>query len=93
MLPSVLQEEDTNIGNDAEIIKVIKSGGSTLTTMPGNYIPSEGVKEVDEAKAENIFIVPPTGRTTNYIAYILLTISSLGILVSGIILIKKIVLK
>lgn len=93
MLPSIIQDEDSEMGNDAEIIKVIKSGGSTLTTTPGNYIPSEGVKEVDEAKSETVTIIPPTGRITNYIAYTLLSISSLGILVSGIILIKKFVLK
>jgi hypothetical protein len=93
MLPSIIQDEDSIIGNDAEIIKVIKSGGSTLTTTPGNYVPSQGVKEADEAEAEAVTIVQPTGLTINYIAYTLLSISSLGILVSGIILIKKFVLK
>ena len=93
MLPSNIQDEDSEMGNDAEIIKIIKTGGSSLTTIPGNYVPSEGVKEVDEAKSETVTIIPPTGRITNYIAYTLLSISSLGILVSGIILIKKFVLK
>ena len=93
MLPSMLQEEDSTMGNDAEIIKIVKSGGASVTTIPGNYIPSEGVKEVDEAKSETVTIVPPTGGGFNVIAYTLLAISSLGILVSGIILIKKLVLK
>lgn len=93
MLPSVLQDEDSIMENDAEIIKVIKTGGSTLTTTPGSYVPSEGVTEVDEAQAETVTIVPPTGLDVNYMAYTLLAISSLGILVSGIILIKKFVLK
>ncbi|MCI9064169.1 MAG: hypothetical protein HFJ17_06165, partial [Clostridia bacterium] len=93
ILPSVLQEEDSTMENHAEIIKVIKTGGSTLVTTPGNYIPSEGVKEVDEAEAETVTITQPTGQTINYISYTLLAISSLGILVSGIILIKRWVLR
>lgn len=93
MLPSVLKEEDTNWGNDAEIIKITKTGGSTLTTTPGSYNLSEAPKEVDEATAETVTIVPPTGLDINVIAYTLLAISSLGILTAGIILIRKLVLK
>lgn len=93
MLPSVMQEEDSTMGNKAEIIKVVKSGGSTLITTPGNYVPGEGVKEVDEAQAETVTIIPPTGRAANNAAYTLLAISSLGILISGVILIKKFVLR
>lgn len=93
MLPATIEDEDSEMGNDAEIIKIIKTGGSSLTTTPGTYIPSEGVQEIDETKSETVTIVPPTGLTVNYIAYTLLAISSLGILVSGIILIKKFVLK
>lgn len=93
MLPSVLKEEDTYFGNDAEIIKITKTGGSTLTTTPGSYNLSEAPKEVDEATAETVTIVPPTGLDINVIAYTLLAISSLGILTAGIILIRKLVLK
>ncbi len=93
VLPSTIQEEDSEIGNDAEIIRILKTGGSTLTTKPGNYIPSEGVKEADEAKSETVTIVPPTGLTEYSTTYILLAISTLGILVGGIILLKKLVLK
>ncbi len=94
MLPSVLKEEDTNFGNDAEIIKITKTGGSTITTTPGNYDPSKGPpSEVDESTAEAVTIVPPTGLDMNVIAYTLLAISSLGILTTGILLIRKLVLK
>ncbi len=93
MLPSMLQEEDSTMGNDAEIIKIVKSGGASVTTIPGNYVPSEGIKEVDEASSETVTIVPPTGGGINVIAYTLLAISSLGILVSGMILIKRWVLR
>ncbi len=92
ILPSVLQDEDSTTENDAEIIQITKNGGSTITTTPGNYEPSESVKEVDEAQSEEVIIVPPTGLTTDYIAYTLIAISSLGILVAGIILIKKLVM-
>ena len=42
--------------------------------------------------SEDISILPPTGLETYYIPYIILAISSLGILISGIVLIKKFVL-
>lgn len=93
ILPSVFQDEDSTVGNDAEIIQITKNGGSTITTTPGNYEPSEGVKEVDESESEEVIVVPPTGLNTDYIAYTLLAISSLGILIAGIILIKKLVLR
>ncbi len=92
-LPSVLREEDSSVGNNSEIIKVIKSGGSTITTLVGDYNPSKGEKEEDEATSEILTIIPATGLTTDYIAYTLLAISSLGILICGVMLIKKFVLK
>ena len=85
--------DETYLDNDAEIIKIIKNGGSVLITTPGNYVPSDSsTSESDNATSESLVILPPTGLNTNYIAYIILAISSLGILVSGIILIKKFVL-
>ena len=86
--------DGTEIANDAEIIKVEKTGGSTLTTTPGNYEPVnwQGTTEVDDSRAD-LTIIPETGLTTNVIAYVILTISSLGIMVAGIVLIKKFVLE
>ncbi len=86
--------EETYTENNAEIIKVIKDkGGAILVTTPGNYNPNDlSTSEPDDAISQSVLIIPPTGLNTNYIAYILLTISSLGILVSGIILIKKFVI-
>ena len=86
--------DETFLENNAEIIKVIKNGGAVIITTPGNYVPTDSsTSESDNSTAEDIVILPPTGLTTNYIAYILLAISSLGILVAGVILIKKFVIK
>lgn len=85
--------EENLLDNNAEIIKIRKTGGSSLITIPGNYIPNTTSHEVDDDKAETVYVLPPTGIGINYIAYTMLAISSLGILVCGIILIKKYVLK
>ena len=87
--------EETYIENFAEIVNVIKNnGGSTLITTPGNYVPGEeSTSEMDNSSSQNLSIIPPTGLIRDYIAYTILTISSLGILISGVILIKKYVLK
>lgn len=86
--------EESYFENEAEIIKVGRNGGSIITTIPGNYIPANSdTSEEDNATSESVVILPPPGLTTDKIAWILLTVSCLGILTSGIILIKKYVLK
>ena len=85
--------DETILENNAEIIQVEKTGGSTLITKPGNYIPNVSASEMDDDKSEIVSVIPPTGLEINDIAYIILAISSLGILVAGIILIKKLVLR
>ena len=87
--------DETFLENNAEIIKVIKNnGGSVLITTPGNYNPSDSsTSEVDNSTSESLVILPPTGLTTDYIAYTLLAITSLGIIIAGIVLIRKFVLK
>ena len=87
--------DETFLENHAEIIKVKRNnGGSVLITTPGNYVPSDlSTSEEDNSVSESVTVLPPTGLETDYIAYTLLTLSSLGILVSGIILIKKYVLR
>ena len=104
LLANTTEERDFN--NKAEIIKVRKgtgetgkdanetSGGAIIKTTPGNYIPTDAsTSEEDNSMSESVIITPPTGLKTNTIAIIILTISSLGILTAGIILIKKYVLK
>ena len=93
-LSTTAVQEGIALDNHAEIIKIEKTGGAPIITTPGNYIPSNSeTKEVDSDSAESVSIVPPTGLDSNYIAYTILAISSLGITIAGIILIKKFVLK
>lgn len=91
----LLSENDDNIlENYAEIIKVTKSGGASLVTTPGNYIPADSsTSEQDNSNSSGITIIGPTGLETDIIGYTLLAISSLGILVVGIVLIKKYIMK
>ncbi len=82
------------INNDSEVIEIEKTGGSAVSTIPGNYIPFQSSgDEDDDDYSEEVIITKPTGIGYDYIFYVLLAISVLGILVFGIILIKKIVLK
>ena len=82
------------LNNDVEIITTEKNGGSTIETVPGNYNPVDGgTSEEDDSRAQHIIIVPPTGLSTYYIEYTILGLSCLGILVAGIVLIKKFELK
>ena len=86
--------DETLMENNAEIIETAKTGGSMITTTPGNYVPTDSATfEKDSSSAENVVILPPTGLATYTIEWIVLILSSLGILMAGIILIKKYVLK
>ncbi len=90
-------KDETILPNIAEILKVTKSGGSVLTQTPGNYVPAnsnndESNSESDNSKAYEINITPNTGLKVDYVAYIVVVASSLGILIAGIILIKKYVI-
>ena len=87
--------DETFLENNAEIIKVTRNnGGSVLITTPGNYVPSDSsTSEEDDSVSESVTIVPPTGTTTNTISYVIIAISSLAIIIAGIILIKRFVLK
>lgn len=85
--------EENLLENNAEIIKIEKTGGASLVTTPGNYIPAKSESEYDDDQSEAVYVVPPTGLAVNYIAYTLLAISCLGILTCGVVLIKKYVLK
>jgi len=85
--------EDVEINNEAEIAKVDKTGGSSLQSTPGNYIPGEGSTESDDAVAETVIITPPTGEDRNYMTLILIGTTTLAILAAGVVIIKKKVMK
>ena len=83
--------------NEAEIIKTHKTGGATLTTILGNYIPNASLeKETDTSTSEEIVVIPPTGITkeeANNNTYIILAIAMGSMLACGITIIIKIMKK
>ena len=95
LLSTISRDDEISFDNDAEIIQTLKTGGASLTTIHGNHIPNASMSrdEEDDDLAETVLITPPTGSNKNYMTYAILSISSLGILTCGIVLIKKFVLK
>ena len=84
---------DIELGNETEIVKVDKPGGSDLTTTPGDYVPGTGPNvEGDDDMAEIVIITPNTGENLNYIIPLMVTITAFVIIGTGIIFIKKKVL-
>ena len=87
-------DQNLQIGNDAEIIELTKTGGSSIVSTPGNYNPTkEETYEPDSAYAEELIVTGPTGENRNYISFIIIGLVSLGIILVGTIIIKKKVLK
>ncbi len=86
--------EDIELGNETEIVKVEKPGGSNITSTPGNYVPGTGPAiEGDDDMAEIVIITPNTGENLNYILPITIGIIACIIIGVGIFYIKKKVLK
>ena len=98
--------DEIELNNEAEIINITRndtedgSNGSLLQHDPGDYVPHNVSEEDmafrvehDDSTAETVIITPNTGANLGFIVPLtVLIISSLGILVAGIILIKKKVL-
>lgn len=80
--------DDLTFDNDAEIIKVLKTGGSTLENTPGNYIPGNPI-ESDESRSETITVTTPTGENQGYGAIIAIVIVAGIVLAGGIVIIKR----
>lgn len=96
LLSNISIEDEMVFDNCSEIMEIVKTGGSSLITKPGNYTQKLGsTKEYDEDESATVTILPPTGSNTNmiYITYTIVGISLLGIFILGIIWIKKFVLK
>lgn len=81
---------DFIFSNSAEVVKInSQAGRRDYATIPGNYIPYSEPDEDDCAKTGTTAITPPFGQDGIY--YVIAIISA-GIIITGIILIKKKVL-
>ena len=95
----LLSKEDSELTyeNNGEIVEIGKTGGRTMTTSLGDYASRvllasnlETVElESDEAKAEPVFIMPPTGSTDNTVTYAIIGAVSMAVLGAGIFGIRK----
>lgn len=92
--------KDIELENEAEILEIEKDGGGKITNeqgkviAPGNYLPGTGPHvEPDDDMAEKVIITPNTGENRNYITITIIGIVSLVILFTGIVIIKKKVIK
>ncbi len=82
---------DFDFQNCAEIVKVESAAGRRdYDTVPGNYVPYEDVNEEDCARTGRTAITPPFGQER--IFYVIAIVSA-TIVIAGVILIKKKVLK
>ena len=82
--------QDANFSNDTEVVLCDKPGGSKITTIPGNYDPSDSTTyETDDSTAEEVIITPSTGANRNYIIIGSIGLLALVILGVGIYFIKK----
>lgn len=84
--------DEIDLSNDSEITKVIQK-----TNQPGSIGRLKGkqlsLSSKVYANSEEVIVTPPTGKTDNTMEIILITVSALIIIVTGIIFIKKKVLK
>ena len=85
--------EDISLDNETELVEVDKTGGSDLISTPGNYVPGSGSQESDDGMAETVIVTPATGANLSYILPILLGIVGLITIGTGIVFIRKKVLR
>ena len=85
--------DEISLDNEAEEVEVTRTGGATLETTLGNYVPGSGAKESDNSMAERTIVTPATGENLNYIIPIVVGTTAFIILGAGIIIIKKKILK
>ena len=78
--------------NHVEILEL--TGNRTIKeSIPGNYNPAkDGPGESDNDKVE-LIVTPPTGTTVNYIVYVIAIMATFAIIVLGIVIIKKKIIK
>ena len=104
---SMSNEDYGNIRNSAEIMEVERQndfGGSTLVTTPGNVLNDlymyngtrESNHEIDDSTASPELVITPvygSQEHRNTFIYTIVAICSLAVIITGIVLIKKYVLK
>lgn len=75
-------------------VEIIELEGKRIikSSIPGDYVPSRSTSEQDESQVE-LVITPPTGENVNYVLYIIAGVATSVILVLGIVIIKKKIIK
>ena len=81
--------DEISLGNETEITKIERPGGSVPSEIPGNYIPGKGKTEVDDSIAETVIVTPSTGDNKSIIIPISIGVVALVILATGVVLIRK----
>ena len=81
--------DEISLGNETEITKIERPGGSVPNETPGNYIPGKGKTEVDDSIAETVIVTPSTGNNKSIIIPISIGVVALVILATGVVLIRK----
>lgn len=85
--------DDLTYENIVEIVKTSNTVGRRMEySVVGNQNPSEEPEELDSDKAEVVKILPPFGNAGIYIIIAIITIAAVGVIITGIIFIKKKVL-
>ncbi len=83
--------DDTHYLNQVEIVLINKTFGSRIETTPGDYTyETERVNfQMDDARAEEIVIMPSTGDNRDYIVIALSFVGILAVFGVGVYFIKK----
>ena len=88
------ETDDLTYRNIVEIVKTSNTvGRKNEYSVVGNQDPTEEPQELDSDRAEVVRILPPFGNAGIYIMIAIITIAAIGIIILGIIFIKKKVLK
>ena len=93
VLTSENKSDDLTYRNIAEIVQTSNTvGRRNEFSVVGNQIPSEDPTEIDTDLAEVVRILPPFGDAGIYIIISIVTLVAVGLVITGVIFIKKKVL-
>ena len=94
LITSENETDDLTYRNIVEIVETSNSvGRKNEYSVVGNQDPEAEPQELDSDRAEVVKILPPFGNAGIYIVIALITIVATGIIITGIIFIKKKVLR